>query len=76
MNVKESCDVNYLLGYLLGHNPNGSMKRDRAGAIEAAAALADKANKTLSAGLTGDRVRALWAESGLTPSRKLKGRRP
>lgn len=60
MNVTESCDVNTLIGWLLGRQkPSGGLYSSHE-AKEAAAALADRADKRLSAGLNGFDVRGEW----------------
>jgi hypothetical protein len=51
--ITEANAVNTLLRYVLGSPPGGDPQ-------EAAAHLADKAHRALSAGLTGADVRAAW----------------
>lgn len=59
--IGEANDLNVLLEYALNlSGPMGVPSSDKA--MEAAARLADKATKTLMAGLDGDRVRAAWPE--------------
>lgn len=65
MNVTESCHVQTLIRFVLGLDPTDpfpSGPRDPAADREAAVALAERAYKTLSAGLSGDDVRKAWAE--------------
>lgn len=58
MNITEANDLNYVLSYVLNVGQVPSSDK----AMEAAARLADKANKALGAGLTGERVRAAWPD--------------
>lgn len=63
LTVSESHDVNTLLDWLLGiRNPYtiGSDEELMSEAKASAMRLADKANKTLMAGLTGVRVEDAW----------------
>lgn len=60
MNITEGNAVNVLLRYLLDEpDPRGYLTRSEA-ACDAAAALADRARKTLGAGLDGEQIRQLW----------------
>lgn len=56
MNVGESNDVNLVLDYFLGRTDPRFRRVDHALAGAAGARLADRAHKTLMAGLTGDQV--------------------
>ena len=58
MNIGEATDVYTVLRYLL-HDPK--VPADKA--KEAAARLADRAHKALSAGPTGDQILARWRRS-------------
>lgn len=61
LTIGEASDVNVLLEHALNlSGPTGVPSSEKA--REAAARLADKASKTLLAGLDGDRVRAAWPE--------------
>jgi hypothetical protein len=59
LTVTEASAVNTLIDYLLG-NRNALGGPDRLDARQAAELLADHANKTLSAGVTGSHVRQDW----------------
>lgn len=63
LTIGEAHDVNTLLEHVLQHSRAGLGVPSLDEAREAAARLADKANKTLMAGLTGERVRAAWTDT-------------
>jgi hypothetical protein len=60
LTIGEAQDVNTLLNHYLQQSRNGLDVPGAEAACEAAARLADKANKALSAGLSGEQVRELW----------------
>lgn len=62
LNITEAHAVNRLANYILGQPRRGEHITGEQ-ALEALALLADKANKTLMAGLNSDTVRELWAGS-------------
>lgn len=64
MNITEANDLNVLLRYLLGLSPLPNDDEARG----AAERLAAKANKTLAAGLTSERVAAAWPEVLVCPA--------
>jgi hypothetical protein len=60
MNIRESNDLNAVLHFLLGDTASNGSTITSERAREAAARLADRAAKTLLAGLTGDQVTERW----------------
>lgn len=66
MNVTEANRINILLAWLLELDDGLGESITHEEGRDAACKLADAANRALSAGLTGDQVRALWhwADSG------------
>jgi hypothetical protein len=69
MNIGEAVLMNNLLSYLLGPD-GGLITIDGGKAREAAAELANRAHKQLSAGIDGDRVRKLWTDAAPMPRRR------
>lgn len=70
LTVSEAIDVNTLLDWILGIRRPGSIMTDDELAAEAQAAagrLADKANKTLMAGLDMRRVNEAWQHVQVGP---------
>lgn len=61
MNVTEATDLARLLRWILGTPPGEALVDDEE-AMEAAAALADRAHWALGAGPTAVSVRALWCQ--------------
>lgn len=60
MNIGEAVAAQTLLRYLLDPHPHVDEAHDDDDALEAALLLAEKSDKTLSAGLTRDDVTRLW----------------
>lgn len=74
LTVTEAHDVNTLLDWILGiRRPNSTMTDEELAAEAQAAAgrLADKANKTLMAGLDMRRVDEAWSHVEVGPWREL-----
>lgn len=72
--ITEAHDYNTLLDWILGIRRPGSTMTDEELATEAQAAaerLADKAFKSLSAGLDGRRVKEAWSHVEVGPWREL-----
>lgn len=72
LTIGEAQDVNSLLEWVLGIRPQYTEMTDEELATEARASaerLADKANKTLSAGLNGKRVNDAWQHVEVGPWR-------
>ena len=75
MNVKESCELNVLLYYVLGLDRPGMGPVRPEDARAAAVALADKSNRTLMAGLDGHRVERAW-DDYIARRSPMKGKKP
>jgi hypothetical protein len=74
LTVGESLDVNVLIDYLFGlRYPSGTPVPEE-DAVNAAARLADRAGKTLMAGLDGADVRRLWKADPPRPADRRKAR--
>jgi hypothetical protein len=67
--VTEANALNALLRYLLNYHVHPATDMIDASAREVAVALADRAHKTLMAGLDGVDVRELWKESAPQPAK-------
>lgn len=69
MNIGEAQDVNVVLGRLLGAKATEGGRRRPVNTDDevrdAAARLADRARKTLSAGYAGEQVRQDWRKRGM-----------
>jgi hypothetical protein len=62
VNISEGNDLNVLLRYVLNVNDGHTDVPTVDKAREAAERLADRANKVLGAGLTSDRIAAMWPD--------------
>ncbi len=72
MSIGEANAVNVLLDYLLGcRRPNGCEVQEHE-ARAAAMTLADKANRSLMAGLDGAAVNRMWPEVRPSPLVKMR----
>jgi hypothetical protein len=62
LTITSASDINTLLNWILGNRDDDAVDDSVQfeAAREAAVRLADQANKTLSAGLRGDKVREAW----------------